>query len=125
MEDINKNCEYCNNYYPESKFGISLTTSKKIYRRNKCNKCYRKTKNELRKKYRKWITDYKKNKKCDICGIKDFRVLEFHHKNNLEKKFSIGNSLTNSCGIEKIKKEISKCKILCANCHRILHFKNK
>ena len=122
-----KTCKYCNKRYPESEFGVALTTKNKVYRRNKSKHCYRATKNQLREKYRQWIIDYKKKQKCSKCGITDYRVLEFHHenKNNNDKEFSIGDAIRKGQGFNRIKKEIAKCVVICANCHKILHYKER
>jgi len=122
-----KTCKYCNKSYPESEFGIALTTKNKIYRRNKCKHCYRATKNQLREKYRQWIINYKKKQKCSKCDIADYRVLEFHHKdkNDNNKEFTIGDAIRKGQGFNRIKKEIAKCVVICANCHRILHYKER
>jgi hypothetical protein len=120
-----KKCNYCNKYYPEESFGVALTTSDKVYRRNKCKDCYRKTKKELQKKYRLWIDEYKENKGCCKCGLNDYRVLEFHHKDGSKKEFSIAEVSTKGYGLEKINKELEKCSVICANCHRKLHYQTK
>ena len=117
-----KKCKYCNKFYPESDFGVALTTKNKVYRRLKCKHCYRSTKKRLKSKYRKWINDYKKKQKCCKCGINDYRVLEFHHKSG-NKEFSLGDVLRTGCGMNRIKKEVAKCICICANCHRIMHYK--
>lgn len=58
--------------------------------------------------------------KCQICGYdKSFQVLDFHHKDPNEKDFNI--SAKPSWGFERIKPEILKCALLCANCHREVH----
>jgi 5-methylcytosine-specific restriction endonuclease McrA len=59
--------------------------------------------------------------KCIKCGYsKCPDVLEFHHKNPSEKNFSISRS--GHCrSWERVKAEIEKCDLLCANCHRELH----
>ncbi len=54
------------------------------------------------------------------CGIKDPRVLDFHHVNGKDKLFGIGG-FRRAVGFEQIKKEIEKCEVVCANCHRIVH----
>ncbi len=120
-----KECRYCNKFYPESEFGIALTTKKKIYRRHKCRTCYYETKQKLRDKYRQWLVDYKKKYQCSDCGITDYRVFEFHHPHNKEKEFTIANAFYNHYGIERIKREIKKCVIICANCHRIFHHQER
>ena len=116
-----KQCRYCKKMYPESSFGVALTTPNKIYRRHKCRSCYRATKNVLRKNKRIWLIEYKKNCKCAECGINDHRVLEFHHLDKKEKEFAISWAHDNK-SIDKIEKEIKKCIVLCANCHRLLHW---
>ena len=120
-----KICRYCNKYYPESYFGVALTTKKKVYRRHKCRDCYRATKKNLWDKYRRWLVDYKKRSKCDKCGVKDYRVLEFHHLKSENKDFDIGSVFNKRYGLKGIKEEIEKCIILCANCHKILHYKER
>ncbi len=72
-----------------------------------------------------WFDDYKKTLKCEICGYnKCPEALDFHHKDIKEKEFSIGHAL-NICGKEKIIEEINKCRVLCANCHRELHYNER
>jgi hypothetical protein len=119
-----KLCRYCNKYYPETEFGIALTTQRKIYRRHKCKSCYRNAKEKLRKKYRDWLVNYKKEHRCSKCRIADYRVLEFHHLDNKGKEFTIATAFYNHYGLRRIQTEIKKCIVICANCHRILHYKN-
>jgi predicted HNH restriction endonuclease len=59
--------------------------------------------------------------KCIKCGYdKYIEVLEFHHRNPNEKEFSISKS--GYCrSWERVSKEIKKCDLLCANCHREIH----
>lgn len=59
---------------------------------------------------------------CNSCGENDVSCLDFHHKDpkNKDKSISIG---IREWGITRLKKEISKCEILCSNCHRKLHSK--
>lgn len=53
---------------------------------------------------------------CVDCGEKDLMVLEFDHIQ--DKKFSITQMYRNSCSLDSVKKEMEKCVIRCANCHR-------
>ena len=80
---------------------------------------------EYNKKRYKMITsfvdDYKLSKGCSVCGYKKCaNALDFHH--NGDKKFDIGYSVQQGYSLEKIKKEMKKCDVLCANCHRELHY---
>ena len=79
---------------------------------------------------RQKVFDYLKTKKCQDCGNDDVRVLEFDHKDTLDKTDSVGNMIHRHCW-KTVLKEIGKCEIRCANCHRIKtmkqfdYFKNK
>lgn len=53
---------------------------------------------------------------CVDCGIKDVRVLDFDHVRGV-KLFTIGNK--NSLSEKRLRAEIAKCEVVCANCHRI------
>ncbi len=82
-----------------------------------------------RKKYRErriFILDYKLNSGgCVFCGWDEHKeILQFHHKNKKQKKFMIaGHALSNN-SLEKIKKEMKKCYLLCPNCHVWEHYKD-
>lgn len=52
---------------------------------------------------------------CVDCGELDPIVLDFDHIGD-DKTYDIGNM--RGWGIEKIKKEIDKCEVVCSNCHR-------
>lgn len=113
-----RKCKSCNIDKIINDFPIANTIKGKVYRRYSCNACYIKKKKERTNITRNNLLIYKKNLKCEICGFSDFRALQFHHLNN--KKFNLselgGRSLTT------MYTEISKCKVLCANCHQIEHF---
>lgn len=77
--------------------------------------------NQWRKEKHDWIDNYKLLKGCAICGYKKcVSALEFHHEG--DKEFCIG---CGEYGFKKLKEEIEKCEVLCANCHRELHNKGK
>lgn len=115
-----KQCKYCDKFFPPDAFGVALTTPTRVYRRRKCRDCYRTTKQTLIGRYFDWINQQKEEKGCMRCGIKDPRVLDFHHVNGKDKLFGIGG-FRRAVGFEQIKKEIEKCEVVCANCHRIVH----
>ena len=59
--------------------------------------------------------------KCQDCsGVFPQYVYDFHHVNN-DKDFSPSYALTMKW--DKAEQELKKCVLLCANCHRIRHFK--
>jgi predicted HNH restriction endonuclease len=58
---------------------------------------------------------------CAICGYTRCpAALEFHHPDPTQKDFSISaDGSTRSW--ERVKREIEKCQLVCANCHREVH----
>lgn len=68
-----------------------------------------------RKRLKELALEYKGGK-CQICGYdKCFGSLEFHHLK--DKKFGIGmKGYTRAW--KKVKIELDKCILVCANCHR-------
>lgn len=59
--------------------------------------------------------------KCCNCGYSNCAAaLDFHHMNPFDKDHNIKDISTGSW--EKIKKELDKCSLLCANCHREFHW---
>jgi len=73
---------------------------------------------EQRKKY----GDYKCTLKCSICGENHPACLEFHHKNGKEKGNLRISRQVGYFSFGRILKEIRECIVLCANCHRKLHY---
>ncbi|MAH42168.1 hypothetical protein CL614_00350 [archaeon] len=73
-----------------------------------------------------WYEEYKKSLVCEKCGEDRWYVLVFHHNKELGKKeIEVSIAIKNGRSIEKIKKEIEKCNVLCSNCHIELHFLEK
>ena len=75
---------------------------------------------EKNKKYRRLIRDFVKETKesspCVDCKVKyPYYVMDFDHLNNKESCISF---LCSTGRIGALKKEIAKCEIVCANCHR-------
>jgi 5-methylcytosine-specific restriction endonuclease McrA len=55
---------------------------------------------------------------CQVCSYSKYQgSLDLHHLNPKEKDFALGDKgYTRSW--EKVKQELDKCILLCANCHR-------
>lgn len=75
---------------------------------------------ERRRKLRLQAVEYLGGK-CRVCGYsKCDKALEFHHIDADGKEFGISqDGKTRSW--DRIEKEIAKCVLLCANCHREVH----
>jgi hypothetical protein len=75
-----------------------------------------------KKNIREWFTNFKSTLKCSKCKEAHPATLDFHHKNPNEKEFQLTRLTHYGYSKERIKNEISKCIVLCANCHRKLHY---
>jgi transcription elongation factor Elf1 len=69
-----------------------------------------------------WFWKYKGTLACSVCGEKHPSVIEFHHTNADKKDSTVANMVKRGLPIFRIKKEIRKCIVLCANCHRKHHY---
>lgn len=67
---------------------------------------------------RKVIQDHLLTHPCVDCGESDPVVLDFDHRNPEEKEFSIGHATRRLVSISRLKREMEKCDVRCANCHR-------
>jgi|TARA_B100000902_G_scaffold175349_1_gene169080 hypothetical protein len=88
-----------------------------------------------RKSYHKGqeiIRRFKIIKGCSNCGYKEHQAaLEFNHIDRTTKKCTIGRIVhkavlkNDTKGKALLKLELSKCEILCSNCHSIKTFEGK
>jgi hypothetical protein len=77
---------------------------------------------EWRKRKKEELVEYKGGK-CNKCGYdKCLDALQFHHIDPKEKDFTISRK---SYSIERLKKEVDKCILVCANCHLEIHYELK
>lgn len=106
-------CRSCHSEYMKGHYKKNKAKYLKRGMRNKINR---------REKMRVWLRELKKNLSCKKCGENDYRVLDFHHKNN--KDFSLANAIRRGMSQDRILKEIEKCEVLCCKCHRILHWED-
>lgn len=64
--------------------------------------------------------------KCRVCGYnKCISALDFHHLDGNTKEFGLTKYKICYKNIPKISEEISKCILLCSNCHREEHHLHK
>ena len=71
---------------------------------------------DRRERARRFIWDYLSHSVCTDCGEYDPAVLTFDHIRG-EKKKDVSKMVAEGYSIEAIQQEISKCEIVCANCH--------
>lgn len=118
-----KTCNCCNIEKPIDQFWIKkgtkdgLNASCKECASKKVKKHYKDNKEQYFDK-RKWFFELKKGLQCEECGFNHPAALDFHHIDPKNKKFGIAFNKHNK---KEVLEEIKKCRVLCANCHRIEH----
>lgn len=112
--------------------GSELTGSKKMFCSNNCKQKYHynQEKSNPNSYFTQTIRGYRrklqlielKGGKCENCGYdKNIAALEFHHIDSSQKEFSLDSRKLSNSKWESLVKEVNKCKLLCANCHREIH----
>lgn len=83
---------------------------------DKCNSCWsREYKRERMQRARDYLGGC-----CEVCGYnKCSSALEFHHLDEKQKEFGISGRISRAW--ESIVRELKKCLLVCANCHREIH----
>lgn len=134
---MKKICKICNDIKDIEAFHV--LKEMKDGHRNECKDCKNKLNRENKAKKTK---EYNNNKSrlyrqanrdkiikyfggkliCSRCGLQDpiFSVYDFHHLDRNLKTERIGTLINK--GWIKIEAELKKCIVLCANCHRKVHY---
>jgi hypothetical protein len=117
-----KKCSKCGRELPLTEFHKNGFNKKGQQQyRGYCKSCANKRESERYYQKKEYIETFKKE--CAKCGDTRKYVLDFHHKKPSEKDFTIGQLKKGS--LDLIKKEVEKCVVLCANCHREFHHLEK
>lgn len=95
-------CDYQKIYYQQNKERVKLINKKRNGKRD-------------------FIWKFKCENECKRCGFNHPAALDFHHINPSEKLFMLSGKI-NGRSLDEIKLEISKCELLCRNCHAVHHF---
>jgi hypothetical protein len=101
-------CKECHNAYAKEHY----SSNKEMYKSKAA-----KSRPALIEKGKAYVLEYLKNHPCVDCGNSDIRVLQFDHKEALMGQGRRVGSYLNSWN--KLKEEIAKCDVRCANCHMI------
>ncbi len=100
-------CKTCHALYRKEHYADNRT--KYIQKALRWNK-------NQKEKLRNLISAYLKEHPCVDCGEGDIIVLDFDHRS--DKRLTISQMFSYSYSVEQIQKEIEKCEVRCANCHR-------
>jgi hypothetical protein len=103
-------CKDCQREYHKQHYKDNL----KVYK-NRAKKRNSRVLEEMREYIRTL-----KNVPCQDCEYSyPYYVMDFDHRPGEEKLFNVSQMAREKLNIDAIKKEISKCDIVCSNCHRI------
>ncbi len=107
--------EYHKRWYESQKANNST------YLKDRQRKNNRQKEERARKKKVLFIKEF--GGKCSICGYeyngKNAAAFDFHHLDPSEKDYSPANIIRHS--VAKAREELSKCQLVCSNCHRLIH----
>jgi hypothetical protein len=101
-------CKPCKNFWDRENY-----RNNKSQRRTQINT----RRNTCIAENREFLKDYFEKHHCVDCGESDLVVLEFDHIYGV-KTFNVGEAVVQGFSLEKIKQEIQKCEVVCANCHK-------
>lgn len=100
--DPQKNKEYC----------------KAHYEKNKAE--YKRRSKQQRANLRATVQELK-GTTCSECGG-TFHTCQLDFDHLGDKEFDIGKAVSVGCSEKKLREEIAKCQVVCANCHRLLTY---
>lgn len=107
-----KLCSKCKKYKPvDSDFVFDRSVSR---HKSECKHCAA----QRLREHKQRAVEYKGGRCLDCDQAFPACVFDFHHRNPDSKDFMIGSG---SKDWTKIKAELDKCDLLCANCHRLRH----
>lgn len=126
-----KLCKKCNSLKNEGEFHMNKSkkdglgssckscqngTSKKHYAEN--SETYKENSLRNRVRLREMVDNIKQSNPCKDCGV--FYppcVMDFDHLHS--KEGNVASLVSKGASWRKIQQEISKCELVCSNCHRI------
>lgn len=122
LDSLTKYCSKCKSIKTISEFRIRFRNDKT--RRPSlhcwCNNCTNEECLFRLREFKKKCIAYKGGS-CIKCGYSKYAgALDFHHRDPNQKDFSFSKARRKMWS-SKIEKELDKCDLLCANCHRETH----
>lgn len=102
-----------------------ILQARKIYQAKTEVKSLIKLKDKARRDRNRQLVNWYKRIGCAKCEEDHIACLVMHHRNPKLKKFTIGACISIGCSIKRLKIELNKCVVLCANCHRKLHWRER
>jgi len=119
---LDRKCVRCGLYKPAYEFFyIGKQKTQCEHRSSRCKACRKIYARERDKKHRDEVKEFVrqvKNVPCADCHRRfPYYIMQFHHLDPTTKEFDIYSGGGRTHSIKKLKAEIEKCVIICANCH--------
>lgn len=108
---------------PEKRKAYTKAYHKMWYDENKISR--RQQIADRKEQIREWFRSFKMNLACSNCNESHISCLDFHHVDGSKKEKGVSEAVLHGWSILRIEEEISKCIILCANCHRKHHYEEE
>jgi hypothetical protein len=71
-----------------------------------------------------YVQEYKTTHPCADCDLFFHPwVMEFDHLDSDVKSFGLGSGVGDGYSLQRLQKEMDKCELVCANCHRMRTWK--
>lgn len=107
-DGLQSNCKACNKAYSKAYYADNREEQRnRLFEINL----------KARIRNREFILSYLKKHPCAVCGETDPVVLEFDHIRD-SKSLCVSRACHRMWGIPRLRKEVEKCQVLCANCHK-------
>lgn len=126
IEEVKRFCSECSKEFT-AKRGSKCLECKRAYGRALYHKTIKPSLTAARKQRIKdvqkqkrvqisqFLYDYLKAHPCVECGERRVACLQFDHLR--DKEFNVSDAPHKKYSLERVTKEIDKCRVLCANCH--------
>ena len=131
-------CNVCRTEKQEDEFAISPRTGKRVkiclvcwdihyahlcktveHHREKRKKESNDAHARNRDRNRGYVYEVLSTSQCLDCGYGNWLALQFDHRNPAEKVMDVSVLMSAGVGLARLKTEIAKCDVVCANCHTI------
>jgi hypothetical protein len=118
-----KKCCICKDHKSIDNFSRNRSRTDGL--QSQCKPCNIKRASARRNDVVKELHSHKVGLECLDCGENHPATLDFHHTGDEKKLYGVSAMAYQGFSLDKVKHEISKCIVLCSNCHRKHHWNER
>lgn len=119
-----KSCNRCKRVLPTDNFYKNRAETTGLQRW--CKDCSRDNTTSTKRKYREELNRIKTDAGCVDCGYNSHpEALEFDHLPGYTKLDKVSGLFDKGGSWSLVLEEVSKCEVVCANCHRVRTFNRR